>query len=315
MISVILPIYNTEEYLRKCLDSVIHQTYKDLEIICIDDGSTDQSGGIVDEYAKLDDRIRVIHQENHGESNARNVGLNISKGEYITFLDCDDWIEPDMYETLLDAIEEDDLDMAAGSWYKDYTDRIIEVTNEKDVSNHVFGRDELLRYLYERDAYRGFSYMWNKLYKREVLTDPDGQIMLFDESIRLGGDVIYLAKLALNVRRARYIDRPFYHYRMRESSGSHTRDLGSFHDWIKSYEIVIRLYEENRIEPIIIDYLKRFLAYHASEAAEIAIEKKDVEELRSFQRIMKEYQDVYERLNKNHPEWIEEYRNRIEVLS
>ncbi len=313
MISVILPIYNTEEYLRKCLDSVIHQTYRDLEIICIDDGSTDSSGRIVDEYAEVDERIRVVHQKNSGESNARNVGLNISKGEYITFLDCDDWIEPDMYETILKAIENDDLDMAAGSWFKDYTDKIIEVTNEKDVSNQVFGRDELLRYLYERDAYRGFSYMWNKLYRREVLTESDGQIMLFDESIRLGGDVIYLAKLALNVKRARYIDRPFYHYRMRESSGSHTRDLGSFHDWIKSYEITIQLYEENRIEPLIIDYLKRFLAYHASEAAEIAIDTKDAEELRSFQRIMKEYQDVYERLNANHPEWIEQYRRCLEV--
>ena len=90
MISVILPIYNTEKYLKQCLDSLIFQSYKDLEIICIDDGSTDCSGKIADQYVKKDERIRVIHQKNRGESKARNVGLNLAKGEYIAFVDCDD---------------------------------------------------------------------------------------------------------------------------------------------------------------------------------------------------------------------------------
>ena len=313
MISVILPIYNTEKYLKQCLDSLIFQSYKDLEIICIDDGSTDCSGKIADQYAKKDERIRVIHQKNRGESNARNVGLNLAKGEYIAFVDCDDWIEPDMYETLLKMMQDDNLDMAAGSWFKDYSKEQSIVVNEKEVCNQVFDRDQLLRYLYERDAYRGFSYMWNKLYKRDVLIENDGKMMQFDESIKLGGDVIFLAKIALNVMRARYIDKPFYHYRMREDSGSHTKDLRSFHDWIKSYEITIQLYENNNIDTLIIDYLKRFLAYHAFEAVGVAIENGDKEELIKFQNIMREYQDVYERMNVSHPNWIEQYRKRIEV--
>ena len=101
LISIIIPIYNVEQYLRQCLDSVINQTYKNLEIILVDDGSTDNSGKICDEYAVKDNRIKVIHKENGGVSSARNAGIDIAKGEYIGFVDSDDYIEKDMYEYLL----------------------------------------------------------------------------------------------------------------------------------------------------------------------------------------------------------------------
>ena len=99
-ISVIVPVYNVEQYLPQCLDSIINQTYKNLEIICVDDGSPDNSGKILDEYAKKDKRIKVIHQENQGVSVARNTGLDNATGKYIGFVDPDDWIEADYYETL-----------------------------------------------------------------------------------------------------------------------------------------------------------------------------------------------------------------------
>ena len=101
MISVIVPVYNVEPYLRKCLDSIIGQTYKDLEIIIIDDGSTDCSGKICDEYEERDGRLKVFHTENKGLSAARNLGLDNATGDWIGFVDSDDWIEPDMYEVLL----------------------------------------------------------------------------------------------------------------------------------------------------------------------------------------------------------------------
>ena len=101
MISVIVPVYNVEPYLRKCLDSILAQTYRNLEILVIDDGSTDGSGRICDEYAGRDERIKVFHTENHGLSCARNLGLDNANGEWIGFVDSDDWIEPDMYEVLL----------------------------------------------------------------------------------------------------------------------------------------------------------------------------------------------------------------------
>ena len=100
MISVIIPIYNVEKYLTKCIESVINQTYKNLEIILVNDGSTDNSKEIIDKYSSIDSRIKVINKKNGGLSDARNVGIELAKGEYITFLDSDDWIELNMYEKL-----------------------------------------------------------------------------------------------------------------------------------------------------------------------------------------------------------------------
>ncbi|MCR4675208.1 MAG: glycosyltransferase [Lachnospiraceae bacterium] len=319
MISVILPIYNTKEYLPQCLDSLIHQTYKELEIICIDDGSSDGSEKIVDDYAKKDDRLRVVHQENQGESYARNVGLKLAKGDCIAFCDCDDWIEPDMYESLYSAMEEDNLDIAAGGWCKAVLENNIwvshSVRNKKEVTTDVFDRGKLLRYLYERDSYRGFSYMWNKLYKKEVLMGKEKNVMLFDENLRLGGDVLYLARAALNASRVKYIDKDFYHYRMRKESGSHTVNMDSYRDWIKSYEMAISLYEKEKIDKEIIDYLKRFLGYHAYEAAGVAFDTCKIDEYKYFREVMLSYQEVYERMNASHPNRIEDYRKRMELLN
>ena len=100
-ISVVIPIYNVEKYIERCIDSVLNQTYMNLEIILVDDGSPDRCGEICDNYAQIDKRIRVIHKENGGLSSARNAGLRIATGDYISFVDSDDWIEPHMYETLL----------------------------------------------------------------------------------------------------------------------------------------------------------------------------------------------------------------------
>lgn len=146
-VSIIIPVYNTASYLKRCLDSAKNQTYTNLEIICVDDGSTDGSERIMDEYAD-DERFVIIHRENGEESSARNAGLLRSTGDYIGFIDCDDWIEKDMYETLVKAMEENDVDMAAA--------------NLKEVEAGAFDRDKLLRYIYERDSYQGFAYMWDK---------------------------------------------------------------------------------------------------------------------------------------------------------
>ncbi|EME8139564.1 glycosyltransferase, partial [Enterococcus faecium] len=99
-ISIIVPIYNVEQYLRKCVDSILAQTFTDFEVILVDDGSPDNSGAICDEYAKLDSRVRVIHKENGGLSDARNAGIEIAKGKYLGFVDSDDFIDKDMYEIL-----------------------------------------------------------------------------------------------------------------------------------------------------------------------------------------------------------------------
>lgn len=318
LISVIIPVYNAEAYLGQCLDSVAGQTYTNLEIICVDDGSTDRSPEILGAYARRDSRFRIIHEENQGESHARNAGLSVAAGAYITFVDNDDWIEPDMYERLMELAAGRGLDLAAGGWYKErpcsegqwVSERVV---NEGRVREGVIDRDLLLHYLYERDRYRGFSYMWNKLYRRTILQDESGKIRLFREDLKLGGDVLYLAEAALRAERSQYLDRPFYHYRIREKSGSHTESLQSFRDWIRSYEITIALYQDHHIEQAVLDYLVRFMGYHASEAAGIAIRQKNAAELAYFQRIMQDCSDCYIRLNQEHPDWIEQYRRRMET--
>lgn len=112
LLSVIVPVYKVEPYLHRCVDSIRNQTYKNLQIILVDDGSPDNCGKICDEYAELDARIIVVHQKNRGLSGARNTGLRYAKGDYVAFVDSDDWIDSSMYETLVDMIEKNDLDMA-----------------------------------------------------------------------------------------------------------------------------------------------------------------------------------------------------------
>lgn len=311
-ISVIIPIYNTKDELPKCLNSICSQTYKDLEIICVDDGSTDGSEKIADEFGKRDSRFRIVHRENGGESSARNAGLKMATGEYIAFCDCDDWIDQDMYETLALESEREGLDLAAAGWYKEDGSQSREIKNDLPVSSGVFGRDELLRYLYMRDSYRGFAYMWDKLYRRELLKDKQGNRLLFREDLRLGGDVLYLAEAALKVKRAKYVDRAFYHYRQRSESGCHTKDVHRLRDWLRAYESVLQRFEEEQIDDGVVNYVKRFLAYHSSNAAETAASQGDEKAKKEFQKFMEMYRQEYISLNARHPERVRRYLRLLE---
>lgn len=314
-ISLIIPVYNTAKYLERCLESAVAQTYRNIEIICIDDGSTDGSGTIVDVFAERDGRVIAIHQENKGESNARNSGLKIASGDYIGFMDCDDWIEPDMYESLVAALEAENADMAIAGFYREFEETgktRITVQNEKSVEPAAFNGKMLLRYLYERDSYRTFAYIWDKLYKREVIYNGKEGSILFDESIKLGGDVLYLAQCALNTSRAVYVDRTFYHYLQRADSGCHMPDLDRRQDNIRAYQIVKRIFEENQVEPFVLDLIKRILVYHSSNTAELAYELGSQEVLEKCQKLMKQYEKEYRMLNAGKADWIKRFENILQ---
>jgi len=278
-----------------------------MEIICIDDGSTDNAGKILDEYARKDKRIIPLHQKNRGESNARNVGLHIAQGDYIGFMDCDDWIDADMYQVLVDFIEKYDLDMVASSWYKETQDNSEKIENQLPVKQDTFGRTELLKYIYKRDYYRGFAYIWDKLYKREILYRENRELVLFDESLRLGGDVLYLAEIALSTKKARYINRAFYHYNQRNNSGCHTKDVSKLREWLKAYEMIIKKFQTENVDREIIEYVKRFLAYHSSNAVEIALEQENNAAKRDFQLFMRLYEKEYISLNQEYPDRVQRY--------
>ena len=121
-VSIVVPIYNVERYLRKCLDSIRNQTLKDIEIICVDDGSTDSSGIILDEYARQDSRFCIVHKKNEGYGKAMNVGIGLATAPYVGVVESDDWIEPDMYENMLTLMEMQKVDALKTDFYRFYDD-------------------------------------------------------------------------------------------------------------------------------------------------------------------------------------------------
>ena len=172
LISVIVPVYKVEKYLHRCVDSILNQTYRNLEIILVDDGSPDNCGTICDEYAAKDSRIRVIHQENAGVSAARNAGLDACTGEYVAFVDSDDYIMPEMYETMLSALLEKNVDICVCQWQYEYADGRHPIT-QKHIDQTIYNvktSRELIRYVY-KSIYDVFTTIIavNKLYKRSII--------------------------------------------------------------------------------------------------------------------------------------------------
>ncbi len=166
LISVIVPIYNVEEYLPKCVDSIINQSYKNLEIILVDDGSPDNSPQICDEYAQKDSRIKVIHKENGGLSDARNVGLKASNGEYVSFIDSDDWINADFISELYKGIESG-VDIAeCATRLFDGEDRTIRVRGAEE--GKISKSEALIKLITEEGVY---PTVWDKLYKKSIIAD------------------------------------------------------------------------------------------------------------------------------------------------
>lgn len=178
LISIIIPVYNVEEYLNQCLDSIINQSYNNLEIIIIDDGSTDNSSKICDEFAIKDNRIKVIHKSNGGLSDARNIGIENSNGKYIFFVDSDDFIDNIMIEKLYKLIKANDADISMCNFTYYYNDDLKHELIESPVKNDILNRQEAIDKLFEEKNWF-YVVAWNKLYKKEIWDDikfPKGYI-------------------------------------------------------------------------------------------------------------------------------------------
>lgn len=164
--SVIIPVYNVEEYLNQCVDSVLRQTYNNIEVILVDDGSTDQSGKICDDYAKIDSRVSVIHKPNGGLSDARNVGTQHACGEYIFYLDSDDWIEDETLEILRQLLNSNHADIAIANYFYAYDDHSDSAAFlEQDI---IMDKMSAMKSLLENKTVKNFA--WGKLYRRQLLT-------------------------------------------------------------------------------------------------------------------------------------------------
>ena len=207
MISVIVPIYNAQDYLRRCLDSIVNQTYKDIEILLIDDGSTDNSRAICHEYAKRDTRIDVIHKLNAGTSAARNTGIYLSKGDFITFVDADDFLELDAIETFIDYCWLG-VDLVMGDFFisnkpPDYILNYTKILYEADIA------DYLQSYLKRPSGHALFVYCWANLYKASIIKENN---IRFNTDMHIFEDGIFNMKYLKHVKLAGYVRKHIYHY-------------------------------------------------------------------------------------------------------
>jgi glycosyltransferase involved in cell wall biosynthesis len=211
LISVIVPVYNLEESIQKCFDSIIMQTYEKFELILIDDGSTDKSGMICDEYAFRDNRVKVIHQKNQGTGHSRNVALGIAKGKYIAFVDCDDWIDSNMLSEMHSWLKNNDADIVVAGHHNVYLDNSIKTiitVDEPIFLNQIEATSLIL------EDKKIFSFPWDKLYKRELFEGISYPENLVFEDISTTFKLFYKADKVILLNKA------YYYYYQRESSAS-----------------------------------------------------------------------------------------------
>ena len=213
MISIIVPIYRVEKYLKKCVDSILAQTYKNFELILVDDGSPDNCPAICDEYAEQDDRVVVVHKKNGGLSDARNAGLDIAKGEYIGFVDSDDYISPIMYETLMNRIMSDQSDIVICEYIcvNESGERIDNNKACRKIQSRCYLQNDFIN---EIVVLYGDSYLiaWDKLYRKEIFNSlrfPIG---------KLHEDAFTFHHIVEKCSKISYIRNRLYYYRIREGS-------------------------------------------------------------------------------------------------
>lgn len=232
MISIIVPVYDVEKYINRCLESIVAQTYKELEIILVDDGSPDNCPAICDQWAERDERIKVIHKENGGLSSARNTALDIAKGEYLYFVDSDDYIVSDLCERILLCFEHYDADIVTFDSY--VVDEKAEILGSTEtISDGLLSRKDALLLLM-----KGYinNYAWNKMYKRKVFEGvrfPEG---------RVWEDVATTYKLFLNSKSIYCCADKFYYYVQRSGSIIHSLNIKTLEDiYLARHEVFAAL--------------------------------------------------------------------------
>ena len=282
LITIVITIYNIKEYLPRAIESVIKQTYQNLEILLVDDGSTDGSEMICDKYALRDKRIRVIHKKNGGPSEARNVAIEQAKGEYIGFVDGDDWIEEDMYENMYLAIRQSDSQLAVCN-YKEVSD--IDIQDTSDDTILYFGKDEALKsFIREEETVRIQNAAWNKLYHKKLLKNirfPVGK--LYEE-------IVFTTKLLHEAKAVVYLNQGYYNYVV-DRVGS-IMNMGVNH---RIFTDQIPLYKEKR------EYLEN-------------IGRKDLVDIHNFffyKRLLNHYLEIQKNRPQDYKKYCKEIRKKI----
>ena len=212
-VSIIVPVYNAQEYLKRCVDSILSQDYRDFELLLMDDGSKDASGEICDAYAQQDGRVRVIHKENSGVSDTRNQALELARGTFLQFLDSDDWIVPEATRLLVRSMEEYNCDMVISDFYRVSGERLAQKGDIEE--DKVMSRQEFASYMIENPADFYYGVLWNKLYRRDIVEE---------HKLRMDTDISWCEDFMFNLEYIRYakvfyaLHAPIYYYVKRKGS-------------------------------------------------------------------------------------------------
>lgn len=209
LLSIIVPCYNTGKYIKRCLNSILSQDYKNIEVIVVDDGSVDDTGSMVKTIASLDSRVKYIYKDNSGVSDTRNKGISYSRGEYLTFVDSDDTIEHDLYTSLISMLIDYDADIAHSSYSRVYENVKNNISGNGNI--YVMNRKDSIDKLLNGGLFTGS--VWNKVYKKEIVEN-----IRFNEKYKINEDVLYNLYAFLNSKKIVYYDKCLYNYFTSETS-------------------------------------------------------------------------------------------------
>ncbi|MGL5989235.1 glycosyltransferase family 2 protein [Cetobacterium sp.] len=293
-VSVIIPVYNVEKYLVRCIESILSQKYKNLEIILVDDGSSDKCGDICDNYSKKDNRIKVYHKTNGGLSDARNYGMKYITGEYTLFLDSDDWILDECIETLLKVALENKNDVVQCGFYYSYEKYLIyDNRYYKEADKNInLKNSELMKELVINERIKNFA--WGKLYKTNLIKNvPFKKGVLFE-------DVFWAHEVMRNVKKYTILHKPLWHYTQREDSivGTYSiRNLDIIKGLNERYVFIQKNYPELKNELLKLIFKTSILHYNILKKLDkekVSIYMKNIEN-----EILHSYKEIYFSLNDN----------------
>ena len=254
LISIIVPIYKVEEYLDKCIESIVDQTYNNLEIILVDDGSPDNCPKMCDKWAKRDNRILVIHKENGGVCSARNSGLKKAKGKWIAFIDSDDWVEKEYIKELYDCASRKKSSIVA-SGYCRIAEHSKEYINNSGNMVELNAREFLIKIL---NPQTGMGFCATKLYKKEIIEN-----MFFDSTLVVGEDAVFNTKLVKKIDRAVVYKRALYNYRSNLDSAVRKYDVNYIKKYTNSMENMKKYINDNYSDDRILEAdLANYIVYH-----------------------------------------------------
>lgn len=240
-ISVIVPIYNTEKHLDRCIESILNQTYKDFELILIDDGSTDNSSNICNKYKEIDTRIMVIRQNNRGVSYSRNIGISKAKGKYIAFVDGDDYVDNNFLHELLNTAINNNVDMSMCNYYLVKDDK-KEKCSHGNKNNEVISKEYILNNIFNNSNTVCYFSLWNKLFKKNIIIKNR---ILLNEDMSFGEDLVFVTKYINCCDKIGFSSKCLYYYNQQEGGLFNKYRKSLINDFGVCYESIVNICKPN----------------------------------------------------------------------